>query len=189
MPHCSECSFHPCFMGLKKKNLQLFLARVEKCVLESLNSSSSCGSGKHGQLRRICSQGPASPVSANVHVQARRRPSYARVRARGTDIGFSNKPRYCFLFSFLSFFPSFSLLAISGSFLWVVHNSPAALAADEIRVQKKRVVSDAPEAWIWGLFFYGFLLGLLLENPADTHRTGEMHTLMEIDIQRHKNVI
>ena len=91
----------------------------------------------------------ASPASANVHVQAIRRPSHARVRARGTDIGFSNKPPYCFLFSFLSFFcffsffPSFSLLAMSGSFLRVVHNSPAAPAADEIRVQKKRVVSDA----------------------------------------------
>jgi hypothetical protein len=30
-----------------------------------------------------------------------------------------------------------------GSFLLVVHNSPAAPAADEIRVQKKRVVFDA----------------------------------------------
>jgi len=135
----------PLFYGAEKKNLQLFLARVEKCVPESLNSSSSCGSGKHGQLRRICSQGPASPASANVHVQARRRPSHARVRARGTDIGFSNKPRSCFLFPsffsffcFFSFFPSFSLLAMSGSFLWVVHNSPATPAADEIRVQKKK---------------------------------------------------
>ena len=35
------------------------------------------------------------------------------------------------------------LLPMSGSFLLVVHNSPAAPAADEIRVQKKRVVSDA----------------------------------------------
>ena len=92
----------------------------------------------------------ASPASANVQVQAIRRPSHARVRARGTDIGFRHKPRYCFLFTFLSFFcffsffPSFSLLPMSGSFLLVVHNSPAALAADEIRVQKKkRVVSDA----------------------------------------------
>ena len=107
----------PLFYGAEKKNLQLFLARVEKCVPESLNSSSSCGSGKHGQLRRICSQGPASPVSANVHVQARRRPSYARVRARGTDIGFSNKPRYCFLFSFLSFFLFLPFFLSFASFL------------------------------------------------------------------------
>ena len=69
--------------------------------------------------------------------------SRAHVRVRGTDIGFSNKPRYCFLFIFLSFFcffsffPSFSLLAMSGSFLLPVHNSPAAPAADEIWVQKK----------------------------------------------------
>ena len=112
----------------------------------------------HAQIRKSRSGEPkqlatisiaASPASANVHVQAIRRPSYARVRARGTDIGFSNKPRYCFLFIFLSFFcffsffPSFSLLAMSGSFLLPVHNSPAAPAADEIRVQKKRVVSDA----------------------------------------------
>ena len=33
-----------------------------------------------------------------------------RVRARGTDIGFSNKPRSCFLFIFLSFFCFFSFL-------------------------------------------------------------------------------
>jgi hypothetical protein len=39
------------------------------------------------------------------------------------------------------------------------------------------------------LLFHGFLLGFLLENPVDTRRTGEMHTLMKIDIQRHKNVI
>ena len=39
---------------------------------------------------------------------------------------------------------------MSGSFLLVVHNSPAAPAADEIRVQKKRVVSDVPEAWFGG---------------------------------------
>jgi hypothetical protein len=106
----------------------------------------------------------ASPASANEQVQAIRRPSHARVRARGTDIGFSNKPRYCFLFIFLSFFcffsffPSFSLLAMSGSFLRVVHNSPAALAADEIRVQKKRVVSDAPGLWSVVLLFMGFSL-------------------------------
>jgi hypothetical protein len=114
----------------------------------------------------------ASPASANEQVQAIRRPSHARVRARGTDIGFSNKPRYCFLFIFLSFFcffsffPSFSLLAMSGSFLLPVHNSPATLAADEIRVQKKRVVSDAPEAWIWGCCFMDFSLFCFLENPV-----------------------
>jgi hypothetical protein len=39
-----------------------------------------------------------------------------------------------------------------------VHNSPAALAADEIRVQKKRAVSDAPEAWFGGCCFIGLSL-------------------------------
>ena len=57
-------------------------------------------------------------------------------------------------------FPSFSLLAMSGSFLWVVHNSPAALAAGEIWVQKKRAVSDAPEAWFLGCSFMDFSLFL-----------------------------
>jgi len=66
---------------------------------------------------------------------------------------------YLSFFCFFSFFPSFSLLPISGSFLWVVHNSPAAPAADEIRVQKKRVVSDAPETWLCVvLSFMDFLL-------------------------------
>ena len=84
----------------------------------------------------------ASPASANVHVQAIRRPSHARVRVRGTDIRFSNKPPYCFLFIFLpsfcffSFFPSFSLLAMSGSFL-CCFNSPATPAADEIAIKKE----------------------------------------------------
>jgi len=107
----------------------------------------------------------ASPAYANVHVQAIRRPSHARARARATDIGFSNKPPYCFLFIFLSFFcffsffPSFSLLPMSGSFLLVVHNSPATPAAGEIRVQKKRVVSDAPVTWLCVvLSFMDFLL-------------------------------
>ena len=36
--------------------------------------------------------------------------------------------------------------------------APAALAADEIRVQQKRVVSDAPEAWFWGCCFMDFSL-------------------------------
>ncbi|MBP3406446.1 MAG: hypothetical protein J6N18_10110, partial [Kiritimatiellae bacterium] len=70
-------------------------------------------------------------------------------------------------FCFFSFFPSFSLLAMSGSFLWVVHNSPATPAADEIRVQKKRVVSDAPEAWICGCCFMDFFLVCYLKTlPA-----------------------
>ena len=49
------------------------------------------------------------------------------------------------------------LFAMFGSFLWVVHNSSATPAADEIRVQKKRVVKDALIAKngiiraIWGL--------------------------------------
>ena len=102
-------------------------------------------------------------ISAS-HFQSAKHIFKARVRARGTDIGFRYKPRYCFLFSFLSFFcffsffPSFSLLAMSGSFLWVVHNSPAAPAAGEIWVQKKRVVSDAPEAWFLGCSFTEFSL-------------------------------
>ena len=111
--------------------------------------------------------------AGRIFATPRRRPSHARVRARGTDIGFSNKPPSCFLFSFLSFFcffsffPSFSLLAMSGSFLLVVHNSSAAPAADEIRVQKKRVVSDAPEAWIWGCCFMDFSLVCYLKTlPA-----------------------
>jgi hypothetical protein len=53
---------------------------------------------------------------------------------------------------------------MSGSFLLPVHNSPAALAADEIWVQKKRVVSDAPEAWFWGCCFMDFSLFLFLWN-------------------------
>ncbi|MBR6586942.1 MAG: hypothetical protein IKK82_05915 [Kiritimatiellae bacterium] len=114
----------------------------------------------------------APPALQNVHVQAIRRPSHARVRARGTDIGFSNKPPSCFLFIFLSFFPSFSLLAMSGSFLRVVHNSPAAPAAGEIRVQKKRVVSDAPEAWIWGCCFMDFSLVCYLKTLPALARQG-----------------
>ena len=47
--------------------------------------------------------------------------------------------------------------AIFGSFLCFL-NSPAAPAADEIRVQKKRVVSDAPEAWFGGCCFIGLSL-------------------------------
>jgi len=63
--------------------------------------------------------------------------------------------------STLSPMPGFVfLLAMSGSFLWVVHNSPAAPAADEIWVQKKRVVSDAPEAWFGGCSFMDFSLFL-----------------------------
>jgi hypothetical protein len=74
---------------------------------------------------------------------------------------------YLPFFLLLLFFPSFSLLAISGSFLLPVHNSPAALAADEIRVQKKRVVSDAPEAWFWGCCFMDFSLVCYLKTlPA-----------------------
>ena len=62
-------------------------------------------------------------------------------------LGLDINPGIVFSFpSFLSFFPSFSLLPMSGSFLFAVHNSPATPAADEIWVQKKRAVSDAPEA-------------------------------------------
>ena len=50
------------------------------------------------------------------------------------------------------------LLAICGSFL-CCFNSSAAPAADEIRVQKKRVVSDAPVTWLCVvLSFMDFLL-------------------------------
>ena len=64
------------------------------------------------------------------------------------------------------------LLAISGSFLRVVHNSPAALAAGEIRVQKKRIVSDAPEAWIWGCCFMDFSLVCYLKTLPALARQG-----------------
>ena len=47
--------------------------------------------------------------------------------------------------------------AIFGSFL-CCFNSPAALAADEIWVQKRRVVSDAPKAWFLGCCFMDFSL-------------------------------
>ena len=47
--------------------------------------------------------------------------------------------------------------AIFGSFL-CFFNSPAALAAGEIRVQKKRVVSDAPGLWSVVLLFMVFSL-------------------------------
>ena len=69
-------------------------------------------------------------------------------------------------------FPSFSLLAMFGSFLWVVHNSPATLAADEIRVQKRRAVSDAPEAWIWGCCFMDFSLVCYLKTLPALARQG-----------------
>ena len=62
------------------------------------------------------------------------------------------------------------LLAMSGSFLLPVHNSPAAPAADEIRVQKKRVVSDAPRAWFFfgGGAFMDFSLVCYLKSPFNT---------------------
>ena len=39
--------------------------------------------------------------------------------------------------------------------------------------KKKRVVSDAPEAWFGGCCFIGFSLCVFLENPAGTRRTGK----------------
>ena len=56
------------------------------------------------------------------------------------------------------------LLPMSGSFLLVVHNSPATPAADEIRVQKRRAVSDAPEAWFLGCSFMDFFLVCYLKT-------------------------
>ena len=47
------------------------------------------------------------------------------------------------------------LSAMFASFL-CCFNSPAALAAGEIRVQKKRVASDAPKDWILGCCFMDF---------------------------------
>ena len=74
-------------------------------------------------------------------------------------LGLDINPGIVFSFpSFLSFFPSFPLLPMSGSFLLVVHNSPATPAADEIWVQKKRVVSDAPVAGCGVSLFMDFLL-------------------------------
>ena len=58
------------------------------------------------------------------------------------------------------------LLPMSGSFLLVVHNSPAVPAADEIRVQKKRVGNDAPELCSAVLWFMDFSLFCLLEIPV-----------------------
>ena len=55
------------------------------------------------------------------------------------------------------------LLAICGSFLCCCQ-APAAPAAGEIWVQKKRVVSDAPEAWFVGCSFMDFSLFLFLWN-------------------------
>ena len=55
------------------------------------------------------------------------------------------------------------LLAISGSFL-CCFNSPAAPAAGEIRVQKKRAVSDAPEAWFLDGSFMYFSLHVYLKT-------------------------
>ena len=60
-----------------------------------------------------------------------------------------------------------------GSFLLPVHNSPAALAAGEIWVQKKRVVSDAPEAWIWGCCFMDFSLVCYLKTLPTLAGQGE----------------
>jgi hypothetical protein len=121
----------------------------------------------------------ASPASANVHVQALRRPSHARARVRGIDNkGFSNKPPSCFLFSFLSFFcffsffPSFSLLLIFVSFLLPVHNSPVTLAADEIWVQKRRAVSDAPKAWFWGVVSWISPCFVYFKALSKIHRKG-----------------
>jgi hypothetical protein len=68
------------------------------------------------------------------------------------------------------------LLAMSGSFLLPVHNSPAAPAADEIRVQKKRVVSDAPEAWICGCCFIDFSLVSCLKTLPTLAGQGESET-------------
>ena len=62
---------------------------------------------------------------------------------------------------------------MSGSFLRVVHNSPAAPAADEIWVQKKRVVSDAPEAWFLGCSFMDFSLVCYLKTLPTLAGQGE----------------
>ena len=58
----------------------------------------------------------------------------------------------------------FSLFAIFGSFL-CCFNSLAALAADEIRVQKKRTVSDAPGLCSVVLLFMDFSLFLFTSKP------------------------
>ena len=63
------------------------------------------------------------------------------------------------------------LLAMCGSFLCCCQ-APAAPAADEIRVQKKRVVSDAPEAWIWGCCFMDFSLVCYLKTLPALARQG-----------------
>ena len=113
--------------------------------------------GRVGKVR-------GKPLSADYILTHRGRPSHARVRARGTDIGFINKPRLVFSLSFFPSFLRFLFLGMSGSFRFPVHNSPAALAAGEIWIQKKRVVSDAPEAWIWGCCFMDFSLVCYLKT-------------------------
>ena len=65
--------------------------------------------------------------------------------------------------------------AIFGSFL-CCFNSPAALAAGEIWVQKKRVVSDAPEAWFWGCCFMDFSLFSCLKTLPTLAGQGESET-------------
>jgi hypothetical protein len=65
------------------------------------------------------------------------------------------------------------LLAISGSFL-CCFNSPAAPAAGEIRVQKKRAVSDAPEAWFGGCYFMDFSLHVYLKTLSTPVGQGRM---------------
>ena len=77
--------------------------------------------------------------------------------------------------STLSPMPGFVfLLAMFGSFLLPVHNSPAALAADEIWVQKKRVVSDAPEAWFLGCSFMDFSLCFYLKTLPTSAGQGRL---------------
>jgi len=78
-------------------------------------------------------------------------------------LGLVINPRIVFsLSSFLSFASFLSFLRFLfwpclAPFLGFF-NSPAALAAGEIRVQKRRAVSDAPEAWFGGCCFMDFSL-------------------------------
>jgi hypothetical protein len=69
----------------------------------------------------------------------------------------------------------FPLLAMFGSFL-CCFNSSTTLAADEIWVQKKRVVSDAPEAWICGCCFMDFSLVCYLKSLPTLAGQGESET-------------
>ena len=63
------------------------------------------------------------------------------------------------------------LLAMFGPFL-CCFNTPAAPSADEIWVQKKRVVSDAPEAGFLIVVALIFSCLVLWKAPSGIRRTG-----------------